>query len=247
MRKRRTALITGASGEIGREIARRFLSEGYKVILHANERYSEILRYAIDEQKKGREAYAVRADLLSDDSIESMCERIEKEIGTVHVLVNNAGFSLPQKLITDCTNEDWDKVFSVNVRAPFILSRTFLPGMIKSGGGCIVNIASVWGICGGACESVYSASKAALIGLTKSLARETGLSGVRVNCVAPGWIETRMNAHLSETEKNVFCEKTAMGKTGTPAEIASAVFFLASDEASYITGHVLPADGGYMA
>ena len=247
MENRKTVLITGASGGIGHATAERFLSKGYKVVLHGNERYEEILRYALEEQRSGREAYAFRADLLSEDSIRDMCDRVTREVGSVHVLVNNAGTALPQKLITECSTEEWDKVFAVNVRAPFLLSKAFLPGMIAAGGGCIINIASIWGISGGACETAYSASKAALIGLTKSLAREAGLSHIRVNCIAPGWIETRMNAHLSEEDRMEFCGETALGTTGAPREVASAVLYLASEDAAYITGQVLAVDGGFLA
>ena len=247
MEIRKTALITGASGGIGRATAELFLSKGFRVVLHANKRYDEILQYAIEEQRRGREAYAFQADLLSEDSIRTMCDRVGREVGSVHVLVNNAGTALPQKLITECSAKEWDAVFAVNVRAPFLLCRAFLPGMIAAGGGCIINISSIWGISGGACETVYSASKAALIGLTKSLAREAGLSGIRVNCIAPGWIDTRMNAHLCAEDRTEFCRMTSLGMTGSPKEVASAVLYLASEDASYITGQVLAVDGGFLA
>ena len=239
-------LITGASGDIGHAIAERFLQEGYRVILHANTRFDAIRQYAINEQKRGREAYAVQADLLSDASIDRMCDTIRKEFGSVYALVNNAGIALPQRLITEYTSDDWDRVFALNVRAPFFLSRAFLPGMIEKGEGCIVNISSIWGVSGGACETIYSSSKAALIGLTKSLAKEVGPSGVRVNGIAPGWIETGMNAHLSEDEKKAFCMETALNGTGSAEDVANAALFLASENASYVTGQVLAVDGGYL-
>ena len=148
-------------------------------------------------------------------------------------------------LLTDLTVAQWDYLFHVNVRSTFLCSQAVLPDMIARKSGAIVNVSSVWGITGASCEVAYSASKAAVIGLTKALAKELGPSGIRVNCVAPGVIDTDMNAQLTEQDRAVLCDQTPLERIGTPEEVAQCILFLASDRAGFITGQVLSPDGGF--
>ena len=150
------------------------------------------------------------------------------------------------KLFTDITEEDWDRMFGVNVKGAFHFCSFLLPGMISEKKGSIVNISSMWGVTGASCEVHYSASKAALIGMTKALAKEVGLSGIRVNCVAPGVIDTDMNRSLDEETKNALKDEIPLARIGNAEEVARTVLFLAGDEASYITGQVIPPDGGMV-
>ena len=161
------------------------------------------------------------------------------------MLVNNAGIA-QQKLFTDLTLQDWERLFAVDVTGVFLCCRRALPGMIRRQQGVILNISSMWGQVGASCEVHYSAAKAAVIGLTKALAKEEGPSRIRVNCIAPGVIATEMNAHLTPEDMEDLREETPLLRIGTPADVARAAVFLASDQASFITGQVLGVNGGMV-
>lgn len=242
--KKATVLVTGASGGIGRAIAEAFLANGHRVALHYNRGEAAAVRAVEEARGRRLSALAVRADLRKEDEILAMTEQVRRAFGPVDVLINNAGAALPQKLLTDCTAAEWDDVFGVNVRGMFLVTKAALPGMIAKKSGSIVNISSMWGVTGGSCETAYSASKAAVIGLTKALAKEVALSGVRVNCVAPGFVGTAMNAGLSHDDVEAIRLETPLETLGTPEDVASAVFFLALGGARFVTGQVLCVDGG---
>ena len=174
-----------------------------------------------------------------------MFAEIESQLGGVDILVNNAAVAR-QSLFTDISPEEWRNTFAVNVDGMFHCSQLALPHMLRLHKGCIVNLSSMWGQVGASCEVLYSATKAAVIGLTKALAQEVGPGGVRVNCVAPGVIDTEMNAHLSAEDMDTLKNNTPLMRLGTPEDIANAICFLASDSASFITGQVLSPNGGYV-
>ena len=237
------ALVTGASGGIGQAIARRLAKDGFALCLHyyKNEHAARALAEEITAQ--GGRAVALSADLSDEAQAQALVAQCEKALGEVDVLVNNAGIS-KQGLLTDLTAADWQKMFGVHVDGAFYLSRAVLPAMIRKKAGRIIQISSMWGISGGSCEVAYSAAKAALIGFTKSLAKEVGPSGITVNCVAPGVIDTPMNAHLSENDLAALADETPLCRIGTPAEVANAVAFFAGNQSTFITGQVLAVDGG---
>ena len=237
------ALVTGASGGIGQAIARRLAKDGFALCLHyhKNEHTANVL--AEELQQSGVRAVALSADLADEAQAQALVAECEARLGTVDVLVNNAGIS-KQGLLTDLSAADWQKMFGVHVDGAFYLSRAVLPAMIRKKSGRIIQISSMWGISGGSCEVAYSAAKAALIGFTKSLAKEVGPSGITVNCVAPGVIDTPMNAHLSEDDLAALADETPLCRIGTPAEVADTVAFFAGDQSSFITGQVLAVDGG---
>ena len=174
-----------------------------------------------------------------------MFSEIRNSLGEVDILVNNAGGGT-QILFSDISDELWRETFALNVDGCFYCCKEALPHMIHEKQGKIINISSIWGVTGASCEVHYSAAKAAIIGLTKALAKELGPSGINVNCVAPGVIDTPMNAHLSEEAMNELKEETPLCRIGTPEDVANAVYFLASDDASFITGQVLGANGGFV-
>lgn len=174
-----------------------------------------------------------------------MVQEAEASFGHLDILVNNAGIAL-QKLTQDTTPEEWRQLFAVNVDAAFYTVRAALPGMIRRHSGRIINVSSIWGVSGASCEAAYSASKAALIGFTKALAQEVGPSGITVNCVAPGVIQTDMNRALSAETLNALREETPLGRLGTPEDVAQSIAFLASEEAGFLTGQVLGVDGGII-
>lgn len=241
----KTVFITGASRGIGRATALLFAQKGYRVGAgyHASETEAKELLFACSQI--GAAVQLVRGDVADDAAVRRMADEVERALGPIDVLVNNAGVSC-DALFCDTTPDRWERVFQVNVKGAYSASRCVLPGMIRRGGGVIINVSSVWGIYGGSCEVAYSASKAALIGLTKALAREAGPSGVRVNCVAPGVIDTDMNAKLTDDERAALIDQTPLSRIGTPEDVARAIFFLASPDAAFITGHVLGVDGGFV-
>lgn len=241
----KTVFITGASRGIGRATALLFAREGYRVGAgyHASE--VEAKELLAELSRMGAAAQLVRGDVADGGAVCRMADEVERALGPVDVLVNNAGVSC-DALFCDTTPDQWERVFDVNAKGAYHAARRVLPGMIRSGAGAIVNVSSVWGLYGGSCEAAYSASKAALIGLTKALAREAGPSGVRVNCVAPGVIATDMNARLTNGERAALIDKTPLSRIGTPEDVARAIFFLASPDAAFITGQVLGVDGGFV-
>ena len=239
-----TVLVTGSSRGIGRAIAERFARDGHRVALHCRERRAEADALRVALQREHLSVMAVQGDVSEEAEVARMLEEIRAYFGPVDVLVNNAGIALPQQLLTDCTAADWDRLFAVNVRGAFLCCRGVLPDMVRKKRGSIVNLSSMWGVTGGSCEVPYSASKAALIGLTKALAREVAPSGIRVNCVAPGFVPTGMNAHLGPEAVEGIREETPLLTLGTPEDVAAAVCFLACEDARFLTGQVLCCDGG---
>ena len=196
-------------------------------------------------REKGTDVFCRKCDVSSKEDVRSYFNEAEKSLGRITALVNNAGVSL-QKLFTDVTEEEAERVFDINVKGAFNCCQEALPSMIREKQGKIVNISSMWGICGASCEVHYSASKAAVIGLTKALAKEVGPSSINVNCVCPGVIDTKMNAHLSEDDMNAHREEIPLMRIGTPRDVAETVYFLCSDKADYITGQIISVDGGMI-
>lgn len=237
-----TALVTGASRGIGAATARALARAGCRVALNYRQGREDALAL---ERELGPQARAFQADISREEEVAAMLARIEAWQGPVDILVNNAGIAL-EGLLTDTTVEEWDRVFAVNVRGAFLCARGVLPGMISRRRGRIVNIASMWGQVGASCEVAYSASKAALIGMTRALAKEVAPCGITVNCVAPGVVDTAMMAGYSPADIDDLNCRTPLGRMAAPEEIAGAVLYLAGDAAGYVTGEVLPVNGGFV-
>lgn len=238
-----TALVTGASGGIGSGIAAALLDNGYAVALHAHS-HPEALHPLIEQaQQKNAAALAVAADLSHEEEVNTLFQTVRERLGRVTLLVNCAGVALPQGLFTDTTADDYRFVFDSNVKSALSVSRLAIADMLASGGGCIINIASIWGVTGGSCEVLYSASKAALIGFTRALAKELAPSHIRVNCIAPGFVPTAMNAHLDQDAVRGIVADIPLGRAASPEDIAQAVLYMA--KAAHVTGQTLLVDGGY--
>lgn len=241
-----TSLITGVSGGIGKAIAKKFIDQGYFVIGQYNSNEKSVLELKAELEKSGKADlfFAVKADFTKVEQINQMMDNIEKSFKSISVLVNNSGVAL-YKLVTDTTEQDWDKLFDVNVKSAFMITNRVLKGMISAKKGKIVNVSSMWGIVGSSMEVAYSASKSAIIGYTKALAKEVGPSGINVNCVCPGVIKTPMNANLSSQDMADLADQTPLGRIGTPEEVSELVYFLSSDKADFITGQIISCDGGF--
>ncbi len=228
----KTILVTGGVRGIGLAVCEEFLKKGYRVCAC----YSKDEESAKKAKEKGVEVY--RADVAKEEDVKGLFEKV----GEVDILVNNAGVAL-FKQIQDVTEEEVDTLLSVNVKGAILCAREGSKKMLSKGEGLIVNISSVWGEVGGSCESVYSATKAALIGFTKALAKELGYSGIRVNCVSPGVIDTAMNARLSQDEVQQLQAEIPAGRIGAGEDVAKAIAYLA--EATYVTGVNLSVNGGF--
>ena len=243
---RNLALVTGASRGIGAKIAEELAKNGYSVAInynHNKEKAETLAEYL--HKTYGVEAKAYKCNVASSSEMQNMCESIRRDLGEITALINNAGIA-QQKLFTDITEEDWDNIFDVNVKSMYLCTKEVLPNMIKVHRGVIINIASMWGEVGASCEVHYSASKAAVIGLTKALAKEVGLSGIRVNCVSPGVISTDMNKCFTDEDMASLCDEIPLNAIGETEDIAQTVAFLASERAKYITGQVISVNGGMI-
>ncbi len=244
----KTVLITGGSGGIGNAVAEKFYKNGYNVAIQyfKNEEQAVMLLNKLRSLNSvGGNAALFQADITRSENVAMLFDSVKKSLGDVDILINNAGIG-KQILFNDITDDIWRNVFAVNVDGCFYCCREALPHMIHEKNGRIINISSIWGITGASCEVHYSATKAAVIGLTKALAKELGPSQITVNCVAPGVIDTPMNAHLSSDDMEALKDETPLMRIGTPEDVANAVYFLASDEASFITGQVLSPNGGMV-
>lgn len=236
----RTVLVTGGSRGIGAAVVRKFASAGERVYFtwQASGEAAQVL-----ERETG--ASAIRCDVRDGEQVNAAVKAILSKENRIDVLVCCAGVGL-NRMIMDTTDEAYRQVMDTNLYGTFAAIRAVMPGMFWQRTGSVITISSIWGQSGASCEAVYSASKAAVIGLTQAAAREAAGSGVRVNCVAPGIIDTEMNQHLTEEEKAEIMGAIPMERQGTPAEVAETVFFLASEAAAYITGQVIPVNGGWL-
>lgn len=236
----KTVLITGASRGIGAATAEIFSDNGYNVIINYNKNHERAKQIA---SKTG--GNLIQADVSDIAQTEKMVDSIISEYGKIDVLVNNAGISVTGTF-DSISDEDARRLFDVNIFGTFNCTKLVLPHMLRRKYGKIINVSSMWGQVGASCEVHYSASKAAVIGFTKALAKEVGPSGITVNCVSPGFISTDMTACYTKEEVNAICEEIPVGRTGSPYEVAQAVFYLASEQAAYITGQVLGINGGMI-
>lgn len=240
---RRVALITGGSRGIGAACVRLFAENGYAAVFLYRSRDDKAHALVEELRAKGYDAACYRCDVSDGGQVKATVADILRLYHHIDVLVNNAGVA-HIGLLTDMTENDWNAVFQTNIGGVFHVTQAALPGMISRQQGSIVNVSSMWGETGASCEVAYSAAKAAVIGFTKALAKEVGPSGVRVNCVSPGLIDTDMNAELDEAALRELAEETPLSRVGTAEEVARAVFYLAGDGASFITGQVLGVSGG---
>lgn len=232
-------LITGGSRGIGAACVSEFIKNGYRVFLNYNKRDKEAKNIA---EETG--AILIKADISKSDEVNKMRDFI-KPFGRISVIVNNAGIA-EQKLFSDISEDNWDRMFDVNIKSMFLVTKAFLNDMIHEKKGKIINVSSIWGISGASCEVHYSASKSAVIGFTKALAKELGPSNINVNCVAPGVIDTEMNSHLDEEAMTELLEETPLNRIGKASDIAKLIYFLASSDADFITGQVISSDGGII-
>ena len=230
----KNVLITGGSKGIGACLVESFVKKGYNVAFTYN-----------NTEKEFEGAKGFKGDFASSVQTRRAITAAAEYLGGADILINNAGIS-HFALFTDIFEEDWQRVMDINLNSAYRASQIVLPYMINNKCGRIINISSMWGVSGSSCEVAYSVSKAGLIGLTKALAKEVGPSGITVNCIAPGVIDTDMNKHLKEAVMEELVENTAMCRIGKPADIAAAALYLASEEASFITGQVLTVDGGFI-
>ncbi len=241
----KNVLITGASRGIGAACARQFAQNGFRVLINYHNSFQKAENLCHYLRNNHCEAHPICADVSDAEQVNAMFDNINSHFGGIDILINNAGIA-QQKLFTDITEDEWDAMFQTNVKSMFLCTKQALPHMIHQKSGNIINLSSMWGLTGASCEVHYSASKAAVIGFTKALAKELAPSGIRVNCVAPGAVDTDMNAGLSNEDIALLCEETPLGCIGTAEDIAKAVYFLATEGSRFTTGQVLSPNGGLV-
>jgi 3-oxoacyl-[acyl-carrier protein] reductase len=236
----KTVLITGGSRGIGRAMVELFSKNGYCVAFTYKNSENEAKSLA-----EATGAICIKADSALENEVVSAVKLAEEKLGHIDCLINNAGIS-SFSMFTDLTLEDWNRCIGVNLTGAFLYSKAVIPSMVSRKWGRIINVTSMWGLVGSSCEVHYSTAKAGLIGMTKALAKELGPSGITVNAIAPGVIETEMNKCLSEEDKAALCEETPVMRIGKPEEVAEAALFLAGDKAGFITGEVMNISGGFI-
>ena len=239
------ALITGASRGIGAATAREFTRRGWGVAIHYNNGREQAEALAEELRGTGVPVMTVQADVADSGQVRAMVDNVLEKFCQLDILVCNAGRS-HVGLLSDIDEEAWRELFGVNVDGVYHCCRAVLPHLVHRKTGSIVTVSSMWGQVGASCEVAYSATKGAVIAFTQALAKELGPSGIRVNCVAPGTIDTEMNRHLTEDDLAVLAEETPLERIGTPEEVARVIAFLASEEASFVTGQVLSPNGGMV-
>ena len=244
MNRKLTIWVTGSSRGIGLAIAERFALDGHRVVLHCRERVSALRAQLDTLRTRGCSVMGVCGDVSSAADVSRMLSEIHAYFGPVEGLVLNAGVALPQKLLTDCTLAEISRVLEVNTLGAMLTAQAVVPDMVAKKRGSIVCISSYFGVIGGSCEVPYSASKAALGGFTRALAKELAPSGVRVNCIAPGFVPTEMNAAFDAAAQDAIRRDIPLETLGRPEDIADAAQFLLLDTARFITGQVLGVDGG---
>lgn len=245
MSEQGAVLITGASRGIGAACVRRFARAGYQVALNYNRSEQAALALAEELRAEGARVELFRADVGDTEQVQRMVDNVLDKFCQLDILVCNAGVAR-QQLFTDISDRDWRELFNVNVDGVFRCCRAVLPHFIHRKAGRIITLSSMWGVTGGSCEVAYSAAKAAIIGMTRALAKEVGPSGITVNCVAPGVIDTDMNGNLTAEDLEALREETPLERIGRPEDVAESIFFLAGEGASFLTGQVLSPNGGIL-
>ena len=241
--KQKIAIVTGASRGIGREVAKELAESGITVIANYNKSEEEAKKLQQELEEQNFKLEIVKADVSKREDVKKLVEYTIEKHGKIDILINNAGIS-EYKLFTDETDEDWDKLINTNLYSAFAMSQEVIPNMVHNKKGCIINISSIWGIVGGSLEVLYSISKAGLDGMTKALAKELGPSNIRVNSIAPGMINTKMNSKFTEKEIEEIKEEIPLEKIGEPSDIAKCVKWLIKD--TYTTGQVISINGGWI-
>ncbi len=241
----KTVIITGAARGIGRACAEIFAQNHYNVLINYHTSKTAAERLSAELQSAGYSALPYQGDVSQASEVSGMVDFCLQQFGGIDLLINNAGIS-QTRLFIDITAAEWDQMMTTNLKSVYLCSQAVLKQMIPVKSGKIINISSIWGLTGGACEVHYSAAKAGVIGLTKALAKELGPSNIQVNCIAPGVIATEMIAEYNEEELNDLKNQTPMLRLGTPQEIAACAFFLASPAADFLTGQVISPNGGLV-
>ncbi|WP_183598720.1 elongation factor P 5-aminopentanone reductase [Paenibacillus phyllosphaerae] len=240
-----TVLVTGGSRGIGAAIARRFAAESMNIVIHYMQSHEAANETARSCMRMGSEVMTVAADLRSKEQILRMREKLEARGMLPDILVNNAGIA-HYGMLSDVTEDEWDDVMSVNLKGMFLSTQMFMPSMISQRYGRIINVSSIWGMSGASCEVLYSTTKGGMNAFTKALAKELAPSGVTVNAVAPGAVDTVMLDNLDASEKQALESEIPLGRFAQPDEIASLVYFLSLPESSYITGQIISPNGGWL-
>lgn len=245
MNKSKTVIVTGASRGIGKTTAILFALKGYQVLFNYNLSGIEAYKVCGRLRKKGKAVAAFKADITKRRQVENMVEHCMKNFGGVDILINNAGIA-QQKMFMDISEREWDTMVDTNLKGVFNCTQSVLKHMLRQKEGKIINISSIWGMVGAACEVHYSAAKAGVIGMTKALAKELAPSNIQINCIAPGIVETDMLASLNNNELTELKSQMPLMKIGSPRDIAFCALYLASGGANFVTGQVISPNGGYV-